>query len=193
MSLGFTDCMVDLETTSTLPDRGAIISVSAVRFNPKTRDVDPHFFDRCLFIPPTRGWSESTREWWLNQKRSILQDIWRRMEEPAVVWRDFCDWAYPVGSLRFWSKPSHFDFNFVSSYCHDYDLVNPFDFREANDLRSFLRGLYFPDPVPDLRVEFDGDAHNSLMDVLHQIKFLYAHLDHADVPKLVEGEVMPCA
>lgn len=175
----FTDVMVDLETTGTLPDRHAIIQVCAVRFNPTTREVSGDVFDRCMYIPPHRSWMEGTRNFWA-QRKDVFRSLEERMEDPATVWPEFCDWAYPAGKARFWSKPSHFDFNFVSSYCHDYEMANPFHFREANDMRSFLRALYFPGDIPreiEDSVEFIGPVHNALYDTFHQIKVLFAHLD----------------
>lgn len=179
----YIDCMVDLETTSTLPDRGAIIQVAAVKFNMQTGEVSHEFFDRCMNIPPHRHWDEGTRHWWMRQKKSVLQGIYQRMEDPATVWDEFCDWAYPAGSMRFWSKPTHFDFNFVSSYCNDFQKPNPFHFRIATDMNSFLRGLWFPHEVPDLQVPFKGNAHNALHDTLHQVKVLLTHKDEAEKSK----------
>lgn len=176
----FTDVMVDVETTGTNPDRAALLQISAVRFNLQERTVDNNFFDRCLTIPPHRFWDEGTRDWWMKQKRSIIQKIFNRAEDPGTVIHDFCKWSYPPSTYRFWSKPSHFDFNFISSYCHDYRYPNPFHFRIATDLNSYLRGLHAPNEVPDLDVPFSGEAHNSLHDTLHQIKILFTHLEHLE-------------
>lgn len=176
----YTDAMIDIETTGTLPDRHAIIQIAAVRFNLETGDVSTDFFDRCLALAPHRSWDEGTRHWWMGQKRSTLQGIFDRMEDPRKVFEEFCTWAYPAGSMKFWSKPSHFDFNFISSYCHDYGKPNPFHFRVATDMNSYLRGLYAPNEVPKLDVPFKGPVHNALYDTLHQIKVLLAHKEQAE-------------
>lgn len=170
-----TDVMVDLETTSTLPDRGAILQIAAVKFNLETQDCDPNMFNRKLQIPPTRGWSESTRQWWMEQKRGTLDEIMAQAEDPQVVINDFCDWAYPAGSLRFWSRPAHFDYPFISSYCHDYGLINPFHYRYVQDMNSWVRGRFFPKPPPELDIPFTGTSHNALFDALHQLKVLFAY------------------
>lgn len=167
--------MVDLETTHTAPDRGGIIQIAAVKFNLQERTVDSDFFDRCLFVPNHRHWSESTRSWWHKQKKETLEGILTRAENPHTVIGDFADWAYPVHSLRFWSKPSHFDFMFLSSYFADCGIANPFSYREAMDMNSFLRGRYYPSSVPDIDVPFTGDAHNALADTLHQLRILLVH------------------
>lgn len=177
MAMQYTDVMVDLETTGTQPDRNAIIQLSAVKFNLRERTVCDNFFNRCLEVPPHRFWSESTRNWWLSQDQTIIQEIFERMEDPRKVIEDFVDWSRPTGAFRFWAKPSHFDFNFISSYFSDYGFRNPYHFWEANDMRSYIRGLHAPEPMPDLNVEFVGKAHNALHDTLHQVKVLFAHAD----------------
>jgi hypothetical protein len=172
----FTDAMIDIETTGLSPDRSAIIQIAAVRFNLETGAVDTDFFNRALRIPNHRHWDEGTRGWWLDQKREVLEDIYRRMEDWRVVMPAFFDWATTKGQLRFWGKPTHFDYAFIQSYFRDAELGMPFHYRTANDMNSFLRGRYFPERVPELQVEFEGDAHNAIFDALHQIKVLLAHM-----------------
>lgn len=174
----YTDVMVDIETTHTRPDLGAIIQIAAVKFSLWEQTIDTNFFVRSLDIPADRHWSEGTRDWWLDQKPGILQDIYSKMEPPEKVMNEFADWCYPVGSLRFWSKPLSFDFAFVESYFHKYRILTPFDFRSAMDLRSFVRGLYFPGPVKNIDIPFTGDAHNAIWDSLHQLKYLFCHVDN---------------
>jgi DNA polymerase III epsilon subunit-like protein len=177
----FTEVMVDIETTGTNPDRAAILQISAVKFNLHERTVCHDFFDRCLSIPPHRFWDEGTRNWWMQQKRSVIADIFQRAENPREVVQDFADWSNPPSTYRFFSKPTHFDFSFVASYFHDYGLPNPFHYRVATDMNSYLRGLYAPNEVPELDVPFKGDKHNGLHDTLHQIKVLFSHLDNVGV------------
>lgn len=183
----YTDVMIDLETTHTLPDRGAILQIAAVKFNRDTFDICPQVFDRCLTVPKHRAWDEGTRSWWLNQKESTLSDILHRAKPWLEVINQFADWAYPAGHLRFWSKPSHFDFNFLSSYFHDAELANPFHFREATDMNSFIRGLYFPNNVPNVNIPFEGAVHNALDDTFHQLAVLFHHLQEAK--KLTKQEI----
>lgn len=173
----WTDIMVDLETTGTLPDRNCIIQIAAVKFNLKTKEVCPVFFDQCLDLPKHRSWDMSTLEWWGKQKKGVLQGILARAKPYRKVINDFADFSYQKDSLRLWAKPTHFDFNFLASYFNDEDLPNPFHYRIAKDLNSFLAGLYYPNPVPEINVDFTGDVHNALNDTLWQLKFLYAHLE----------------
>lgn len=175
MTQEWTDIMVDLETGGLDPTRNPILQIAAVKFNYKTGAVCHDMFDMCLDIPHNRGWSESTREWWMKQRQDILIDILTRAQPWKMVIEAFARWSYPSGSLRFWSKPTHFDFTMLSSYFNDADIPNPFSYREATDMNSFLRGLFDPEAKPDERSfgPVEGAAHNALDDVLHQIKILF--------------------
>lgn len=186
----YTDIMVDLETTHTLPDRGGILQIAAVKFNLKENQVSPDFFDMCLTVPNHRHWSEGTRNFWLNQKESVLQEILQRAEPWRDVMEKFMEYSYPINHLRFWSKPSHFDYNFLSSYFSDYGMPMPFHYRDANDMNSFLRGLYYEQDgkVPDLNLPFVGEVHNALFDTLHQVRVLLHHVHEIkrDAKKLIQ-------
>lgn len=185
----YTDIMVDLETTSTLPDRGSILQIAAVKFNLKDNTVSPDFFNISLTMPKHRCWDEGTRNWWLSQKEGVLSEILQNQVGWEVAIERFADYSYPANHLRFWSKPSHFDFNFLSSYFHDKGLANPFHYREATDMNSFLRGLYAESGgyIPDTsHIEMVGDAHNALWDTFHQVKIL---LHHVHVIKREGGKV----
>jgi len=172
----YSECMVDIETTGLFPDRSAMIQLAAVRFDLETKEVDTRFFYRALKMPPWRFWQESTWDWW-SDKPEILTDIVSRMEDPAVVMQDFFNWsvAQDGPAPRFWSKPLSFDFPFVSSYFRDFGLSMPYNYSQAMDMRSFMRGRLglkqFKEPKP----EFVGNAHNALSDTIHQIKVLFEH------------------
>jgi len=183
--------MVDLETTGTCSDRHGILQISAVRFNLQTGEVDTNFFDQCLTLPPWRSWDEGTRRWWSQQKRSTLMDILARARDPREVINEFCTWAYPAGSMRMWAKPVHFDFTFVKSYCHDFDLIVPFHYRHVRDVNTFVEGLYYPyEPLDIAEIEFEGPHHNALFDTLHQIKFLLEAIKRRNQPKEISSNVI---
>lgn len=181
MSNNFNSVMIDVETTGTSPDKTAIIQIAAVRFDLETRTVDSgDMFNRCLSIPPTRYWDEGTREWWGKQKRSILQEIYSRMEDPKTVMTDFSQWALSKQNgqkLHFWAKPTSFDFTFCQSYFNEFEVYNPFHFREAIDMNSFIRGLGRSSEKREVEVEFAGDAHNAIFDVLNQISVVFKSVE----------------
>lgn len=178
--MSYTDVMVDIETTGVHPNKNAILELAAVKFNLQDRTVSPDMFRRAMRQNPTvRHWDVGTWNWWQKGKMDIYLKLVKEGEDPHVVMRDFFDWITEDSTqLRFWSKPSTFDYPFVASYLEDHGQDIPFSYREANDLNTFIRGLYFPNPV-DTSDEpvFEGVAHNALVDVLNQIKVLFHHAD----------------
>ena len=177
--------MVDVETSGTSPDRTGIIQLSAVRFDYVNAEVDEDVFDRALLIPPHRFWDEGTRAWWREQKRETLIGILDRAEDPRTVITDFYHWVQKKAALHpgqepvFWAKPTSFDYSFVQSYCRDYDFPMPFSFRAANDLNSFIRGLYAGGEVPNIPDPPGvSNAHNATWDCFAQIhRLIWAYED----------------
>lgn len=174
----YTDVMIDIESTGLDPDRSAMIQIAAVKFNLADQTVSPNIFKRSLSIPHWRHWDEGTRKWW-GHNPELLNKILAAQEDPAVVMREFSDWAIQPGTqLRFWSKPTSFDFAFVSSYLKDFNQPAIFDFREANDLNTFLRGIYYPEPIDRSdEPKMSSVAHEALNDTLFQIKLLFHHVN----------------
>jgi oligoribonuclease (3'-5' exoribonuclease) len=168
------DVMIDLETTGTDPTHSAIIQIAAVQFDYQTGAIG-RSFNRCAWVPNNRYWAEDTREWWGKQKAEILDGIFDRAEDPALVMQGFVSWVQSLSALkqpRMWAKPISFEFPFLASYAKQFGYEMPFHFRDAIDLQSFIRGLRRqPDAEPfDKQVPFDGEAHDAIDDVYHQIK-----------------------
>jgi oligoribonuclease (3'-5' exoribonuclease) len=169
--------MVDVETTGNNFERNAIIQIAAVKWDYSTGRVSDDFFDRCLHIHPGREWDPETRGWWAKQG-NVLHEIQSRAEDPYTVIRAFYEWLlkdWPVGrreGLQFWAKPISYDFSYIASYFRMFGLENPCHFRYANDVNSFIRGLHgSTDHITyEEELPMEGDAHNALFDVLHQIK-----------------------
>lgn len=169
--------MLDLETTGLDQQHNAIIQISAVKFNPVTQEVSTDFFDRCLLMAPNRYWEEGCRTWWLKGRVETLQNIMARMEDPVTVLKALDEWAGP--NPKMWAKPSHFDHSFLDTYYKQFGMQIPFNFRECENLYSFMRARYWPEPLPnfDQVVPFQGTMHNAIYDVLHQIKILFHVLE----------------
>lgn len=173
------DIMVDLETTGVDAGDCAIIQIAAVKFNLETGEVGD-MFDQALSIPAGRYWEEQCRDWWLKDKREVLMSIFKRMRDPMTVLQEFQQWVMAgwdstMEPVRFWSKPTHFDFTFLQGYFKQFDIINPFHYRHANDMNSFIRARYFPELAPnwELDLPFEGPQHQALFDALHQIKVLF--------------------
>lgn len=176
----FPDVMLDLETTGTDQARNAIIQIAAVKFNLAERTIDMNTFDRCLTqdSAPGRYWDEGCRVNFWGKRVPTLNSIWTRGEDAKTVLADLRDWVNGE-SLTMWGKPTHFDHSFLSSYYHQFGMQIPFHFRMANDMNTFIRARYFPEAPPQWEklLDFQGDAHNALFDVFHQIKVLFKVAD----------------
>lgn len=176
----FNHCMIDLETGGTSPDHSPILQIAAVRFDPLTLSIDSEdMFDRCLFPLHGRYWDESTREWWVGQNRAVLQTILPRREPPELVLNDFFEWALKRDDtsqhLHFWSKPLSFDFPLLASHLTQVGLPNPFHYRMAMDVNTFVRAKTgdMTAIVDTFVPNVEGPRHNALVDVLHQISGLF--------------------
>lgn len=151
-----------------------MIQLAAVQFDFEKATIGS-VFNRCLWLPNNRFWDEDTRQWWGEQKAEVLDGIFDRAEDPALVMQGFIDWTRTLtvtGSLRMWAKPISFDFPFLQGYCRQFGYTMPFHYRDAIDMQSFIRGMRrAPGAAPfDKEVPFEGDAHNAVEDVFHQIK-----------------------
>lgn len=171
MDTPYTNVMVDIETTGTAPDHAAIIQISAVRFNLENFSVDNDMFDRCLWMAPGRYWDEDTRIWWQKHKHVLLH-IQQRGEDPATVVREFAQWVGHSG-LRLWAKPTTFEYPLLSSYFRQFDVHNPFHYRYCTDVQSYAFGRGKDIDELFKAIPFEGDAHNALHDVLHQIRMVF--------------------
>lgn len=168
--------MVDIETTGTDPSHSHILQIAAVRFDIKSMQIDTsEMFNRCL-VPavPNRFWDESTLKWWQRQKPEILENILVRGEHPETVMGAFSRFAGAGRGYRFWSKPLSFDYPFIQSYFRQFTIPEPFAYWKGRDLNTFIYACGHEDPQKFAKgIEFEGDAHNAIFDVLHQIKLAF--------------------
>ena len=173
------DIMIDLETTGTIPGRHGLLQIAAVRFDLLRGWIDGNVFQACLTMPKHLHWDEGTRHWWLHEdRRGLLTELMAQQEDWKEVMERFHTW---VGNSKptFWSKPISFDFMFLSSYFHDAGLANPFHYRQANDLNSFIRARYWPQApaLNEYNIGETGQVHNAIDDCFHQIKLLMKVMD----------------
>lgn len=173
--MNYQHVMVDIETTGTYRDRAAMIQLAAAKFDLATGGVDPNTFNRCLWIPKWRTWFEDTRSWWLSDpdRREILDKIYSRMEDPVDVLKDFYAWL-PEDNYYIWGKNVSFDFGFLESYAKDYSFP-PLNFRNVENIGTWIRARYFPEPPLEADIPFRGAAHDAIFDVFHQIATVLWH------------------
>lgn len=173
----FPDLMVDTETTGLDPDKNGLLQIAAIKFNYDTGEVGPTF-DRCLALAPNRYWDEDTRTWWMGQNRSVFTQIVARMEDPQTVLRDFSAYVLadnPSKPTRFWAKPTHFDFPMINSHYRQFGMVMPFHHRFTRDLNSVVAVLGGGvDHQEMAHISAGGQAHNALVDCVHQLRVLFA-------------------
>lgn len=184
--MAFTNVMVDIETTGLNPEHSAILQLAGVKFDLETKQIDAgNMFCQSMLIPPGRFWDEGTRTWWGKQNPEVYQTIRNNMRDPAVVMREFADWCMQgnAGDLHFWAKPITFDYVFVDSYFKQFEVGNPFHYRNVIDLQSFLRGMKRRTQFVATTAVLEGDAHNALHDSIHQIDIVF----HAMEGKFVEN------
>lgn len=183
-----TDIMVDIETMGTNPFLHGVIQLSAIKFNYETEELGA-MFDRCPMPLPQKGWSDSTKDFWMGKNRPVYESIIMRAEPAVPVWEDFLRFALedaPADGFRFWSKPTTFDFMFIANAFESLGHATPFHFRYARDLNSFAAGLTGDPEHPDMesKVINQGVAHNGLHDCAYQIDMLF-HMKHRWVPSEV--------
>src|SRR3990167_4650165 len=97
------------------------------------------------------------------------------MRPPADVMNEFFSYACNLGpNLRFWAKPTSFDFPFIAGYFRDFELPNPFHYRLARDVNSWIDARYYPEPPPKIETSAET-THNALDDCYQQIELLFRH------------------
>ncbi len=171
----FNDCMVDLETTGTDPAYAHILQIAAVRFNLEEKTIDTsEMFDRCLMpIMARRFWDEDTRAWWKGQKEGLLDSLIARSELPEIVFRDFASFlerTHCDRPLRIWAKPVSFEWPLIQSYANQLRVNLPVRHTAGRDLYTYVEAKGHDWKEFSKTVEFKGDEHNALHDVLHQIE-----------------------
>jgi DNA polymerase III alpha subunit (gram-positive type) len=170
----YTDVMVDTETTGLDPHLNGLMQIAAVKFNYATGEIGPAF-DRCMAMAPNRHWDEDTRTWWGSQRKDILQNIIRRMEAPQQVLIEFAQFMAAPEPVRFWAKPVHFDFPMIASHYRQFGMVVPINYRFTRDLNTYVAAMNGgADHHQMEHVEPPADAHNALVDVVYQLKILFA-------------------
>jgi len=182
-----THIMVDCETTDVDPQRGGVIQISAIKFNPTTLKVGP-VFDGCPALLRTRRWSDSTRKFWRIDNKEVYANIVGRQRPAREVFQafaDFCCKDAPFGGYVFVAKPIKFDWPMIESQMIELDIEFPFAHWNYLDLHSYIAGLRgdvvrtaIEDEVP---FPAGGSKHNALHDCAWQIDLLF-HAKRAHIP-----------
>lgn len=171
--------MVDIETTGLNPGRHAIIQLSAVPFDMKSRRIGTVFSDNYLLMPPWRSFDTDTLQWWLSKNRVVYNHICEHQGDITSALGSFSAFVEDFKSVEqpnFWMRRP-FDWMFVESYYKDFSMKCPFSYKHVIEMTSFMKGTALDDamPVSDVRSP-EGEAHNAYYDCKAQINLLFAAL-----------------
>ncbi len=169
--------MVDIETTGLNATRHAITDIGVVAFDLANLRASTCIFDlpsltiENIGQPNSRDLSYNTMRWRQEHQMPLM------VSNPACYAQEALDklnkFVYDFGceKNRFWSKPSHFDYPFISGYYEEQRIENPFHYREVMDLATYVKAInpnFDSYKVPF----FSGEPHNALNDARHQVYLL---------------------
>lgn len=176
----YKDFMVDIETSGLNPGRHAIIQLSCVAFDFKSRSVmTDTYYDSYLMIPPWRSFDIETLQWWLSKNRSVYDHICSNQGDIIKALLGFGEFVNTHKSSEhpnFWCRRP-FDWMFVESYFKDYEIQCPFSYKNVIEMTSFLKGAALDDGMPNVDIAREGDAHNAYWDCKNQINLLFAAVE----------------
>lgn len=173
----FYNFMTDIETTSTSPDFGGILQIACVPFDLQSREISHDMFNFSMWLPTHRFWDESTRSWWMSQNQEVYAKITEKALDPTETMRSFSEWVTGIAGIMppmFWAKPITFDYPFCSSYFKQLGINNPFHYRNARDVNTFIEART-QRPINETwdKVQAKGDKHNALHDCIFQVEGLF--------------------
>lgn len=165
--------MVDIETLGMNPIEHPMIQLGAVVFDPLTFDPTDHEpFTVNIAVPETKRIDLGTLEWWLRTDPEALQLLLKENGRPLDAMSAFVRWL-PAGNCYLWAKPVTFDTVFIFHYLKEFlYLPAELHYRKVIDVRSYLRGRGWVQPLPEVTPKFEGKAHNALYDCYEQIEVL---------------------
>lgn len=179
--------MIDIETMG-LPPKGAIMSIGAVFFDPKTGQVSD---DDCLHIGLTlqgnldagRVIDPDTVEWWCRQDAEAGKTMTDKIGRCAFLdtfiqrLRLFLDTRCPAEELIVWAKPPSFDILMLEDAMKSCGAAVPWKHWNVRDVRTIVevsRWMGLKDLQPP-----EG-AHDPIVDCLHQIELVSRVAKHSE-------------
>lgn len=178
----FKDFMIDVETTGLVPGRHAMIQLSAVAFDFATQRVlTETFYDSYLTIPPWLSFSTETLQWWLSKNKNVYDHICANQGDCVKALDGFVQFVNAFKSderPNFWMRRP-FDWMFVENYFKDFEMPNPFNYKNVIEMTSFMKGVNLCDTMPRVDVVNQGDAHNAYWDCVNQVNLLFACINQA--------------
>jgi hypothetical protein len=168
--------MLDFETVD-LGTKPALLQIAAVAFSMETWEVKSTFsifvdYESGLELGLTK--SDSTIEWWNQQKDSTKEKVWK--SEPRFNTKsaliNFISWALAVSGdepIYLWGNGIKADNVWLTSALKAAEIPDPFYYRNDMDLRTAIR--LAEKKLGDKIVVKDSDnyeKHNAIDDCLYQ-------------------------
>lgn len=161
--------MIDLETLGISP-KAPIISIGACFFDTEIRQTYYRILDVEEQITSRKRFADgSTIKWWMGQEKAA-QKVFKEGALPTKqVLTEFRAWILQIAkkNAKPWGNGSNFDITLMESIFEDYDLKNPWSFRNIRDLRTFKSEVY-----NGKGMALEGTAHNALDDAIYQAKLV---------------------
>lgn len=171
--------VVDVETTSTNPMTGELISIGACATD--GHKIDSQFYMRIKF----EKWDENTREWWLrepcDEAKQEVFDVGLERAEPYEALAAFNHWLFAYNAPRFFvANPVSFDKPWVDNWFTQHGLDSPFHYRSLC-LRSMKFGLRRDSTFDSERDNHTPEIpHHALYDAIAQTYDLHSMLRERD-------------
>ena len=183
MTRQYNDLMVDIETLGTTPD-ALILSIGAVFFDRKTRELGPKFHQHVMPATDMDGQIDAdTVLWWLTQsdeaRKALKVGQWKASPAGSVLCalatftKQHCDHSH----VNVWSLPAAFDLVILDSMHRRHRMSTMWNHWQHRCLRTVVseqRGVPVPRPKP-------STAHDALADAIAQAHWLM-ELDSAETP-----------
>lgn len=169
--------MLDLETWSVEPT-AAIISIGAVKFNPRAMTLGEKFH---VAVSPKSSMafelhvSAATLEWWMHPDHRTALDQWRSKQQVDLVTalEGFATWFGPT-SLPLWGNGATFDNVILRNAYKVIGLKAPWEYQHDRcfrTIKSITPDVAYPHP-DELKDVCQGLQHDALYDACAQAMVL---------------------
>lgn len=167
--------MIDLETLATTPD-AAILSIGAVKFNPKGNSTDfENFYCRVDIDSCDRlglRTDDSTIEWWSKQSDEAQREAFN--PEGRIDIKDAVNELYRFcwGSKHVWSHGAAFDIVILETVFRKLEKTTPWKYYEVRDTRTLFDLGIDPCQPKTLKHHSLEDARNQAIAVQNVFRVL---------------------
>lgn len=175
--------MIDIETLGTKPG-AAVVSIGAAFFDLISGEVGATFYKAIdLELSENGEIDPGTVKWWMRQSdeaRAVFSDAEAIPSDDALRNLAWFIAANRSGKkLCVWGNGCTFDNVILDACFRSHGIERPWGNYDDRDVRTIVelgRAILGINPKSD--IPFDGNQHNALDDVLHQVKYV-SHIARA--------------